>query len=370
VSRIEPPPIRRSIEVEYWVVDETGELTPPGDLFEASPGAEEEFVEPLVEIKTTPCETTRTLRDELFSRLRDVLERADDRGKRLVPLATPLGGDDVTERPSDRTRVQNRVVGDDFAYVRHCAGTHVHVEQQPGRAVDQLNTLVALDPALALVNSSSYFDGERLVAGARSKLYRRLAYADVPHQGWLWRYVDDRDEWDRRLERRYDDFVTAAVEAGVDRRTVEANFDPESAIWTPVQFREAFGTVEWRSPDAALPSQIVQLADDVAGVVDRLRDTPVRIGGDRGHVSDDEIVLPDFDAVLGYVDEAIDPGLDSSALQSYLGRMGFDTDDYRPLSRDLDAGDSLTPDTVRRLRLDAADRLERDVFKTMPARGD
>jgi gamma-glutamyl:cysteine ligase YbdK (ATP-grasp superfamily) len=370
VSRTASPPIRRSIEVEYWVTDRDGRLTPAGDLLDASPGADQEFVEPLVEIKTTPCETTRALREELFTRLADVLDRADDRDKRVVPLATPLGGDDVTERPSDRTRVQNRVVGDDFAYVRHCAGTHIHVEQQPGRAVDQLNTLIALDPALALVNSAPYFDGRRLATGARSKLYRRMAYADVPHQGWLWRYVDDTDEWDRRLERRYDDFVTAAVEAGVDRRTVEANFDPESAIWTPVQFRETFGTVEWRSPDAALPTQVVRLADDVAAVVDRLRDADVTVGGSRGVVSVDEIALPDFDTVLGYVDEAIDPGLDSPALRSYLGRMGFDVDAYQPLSPTLDASDSLTPADVRRLRLDAADRLERDVLQVEPARGD
>ncbi len=38
--------------------------------------------------------------------------------------------------------------------------------------------------------------------------------------------------------------MTAAVDAGVDRRTVAANFVPESAIWTPVQLRAEFGTVE------------------------------------------------------------------------------------------------------------------------------
>jgi hypothetical protein len=194
--------------------------------------------------------------------------------------------------------------------------------------------------------------------------------ADVPHQGWLWRYIDDAAEWDRRLERRYDDFVTAAVDAGVDRRTVEANFDPESAVWTPVQFRETFGTVEWRSPDAALPTQVVRLADDIASVVDGLRDAEVRIEGDRGHVSDDEIVLPSFDTVLGHVDDAIDPGLDSAPLRSYLDRMGLDVDAYRPLSPDLDVGDSLTHAEARQCRLDAADRLERDVLRAEPVSSD
>jgi hypothetical protein len=190
------------------------------------------------------------------------------------------------------------VVGSDFEYVRHCAGTHVHVEQQPGVAVDQHNAFVALDPALALVNSSPYFRGQRLAAGARSKLYRWMAYDDLPHQGRLWPYVDDREEYTRRLERRYEDFEAAAMDAGIDRRAVAKHFDPESAVWTPVQFREAFSTVEWRSPDAALPSDVVRLADRLAALVARLDEVEVRIEGDRGRVGPDEVVLPEFDAVM------------------------------------------------------------------------
>jgi hypothetical protein len=286
-----------------------------------------------------------------------------------VPLATPLGADAIEELPSERTRIQNRVVGESFQYVRHCAGTHVHVEQQPGRAIDQLNALVALDPALALINSSPYFEGRHLAVGARSMLYRRLGYEDVPHQGWLWRYVDDADEWDRRLERRYEEFVTAAIEAGVDRRTVEANFDPESAVWTPVQLRETFGTVEWRSPDAALPSQVVRLADEVASVVGHL-DSDVRIEGETGRVTADEIVLPEFDAVLGYVEEAIEAGLASDELCSYLDRMGFDVTAADPVSPQIDRGETITDAEAREIRLDGAARLERDVRRARSIRSD
>ena len=372
VSAYDSRPIRRSIEVEYWVIDDEGRLVEPGDLVEVAAGTEREFVEPLLEIKTTPCETTAELEAELFDRLRRVLQRADELGKGLVPLATPLTHEEIHELPSERTRIQNEVVGENFEYVRHCAGTHVHVEQQPGRAVDQFNTFVALDPALALVNSSPYFRGERLCAGARSKLYRRMGYDDVPHQGWLWRYLDDVDEWDRRLERRYDEFVARAVEAGVDRRTVESSFDPESAVWTPVQFREAFGTVEWRSPDTALPSQAARLADTLASTVDLLRttETEVRIEGDTGRIHDGELVLPAFDSVLGYVEAAIDEGLDSDSLCAYLDRMGFDVDAFEPLSGEFDGRDRVSPVEARELRLRYADRLAHDVRRSRVVRGD
>ncbi|QLH82713.1 glutamate-cysteine ligase family protein [Halosimplex pelagicum] len=363
-------PIRRSVEVEYWVIDERGRLTTPGSLVDATPGAEREFVEPLLEIKTTPCETTAELRDELRDRVTAVLDRADEVGKGLVPLATPVHAEEIAEIPGERTRVQNEVVGSDFEYVRHCAGTHVHVEQQPGVAVDQHNAFVALDPALALVNSSPYFRGQRLAAGARSKLYRWMAYDDLPHQGRLWPYVDDREEYTRRLERRYEDFETAAIDAGVERRAVARHFDPESAVWTPVQFREAFSTVEWRSPDTALPSDAVRLADRLAALVGRLDDVEVRVEGDRGRIGRDEIVLPEFDAVIGYVNDAIRDGLDSASVRAYLDRMGFEVSAYDPVAHEIDGRATVSPDAARDIRLEHADRLAADVRRVGPLTGD
>nr|WP_049890018.1 glutamate-cysteine ligase family protein [Natronorubrum bangense] len=353
--------MRRSIEVEYWVIDEQGRLTDPGDLVEASPGVEREFVAPLLEIKTTPCETTAELRDELFDRLDRVLRRAEERDKRLVPLATPVQQAPIEDRPGERTRIQDRVIGEDFEYVRHCAGTHIHVEQQPGREIDQLNTLIALDPALALVNSSPYFEGTRLTTGARSQLYRWMAYESLPHQGQLWPYVEDRAEWARRLERRYSEFVTAAIVAGCDRDTVESCFGPESAAWTPVKLRERFSTVEWRSPDTALPSQIVRLADEIVGVIEHLDDVEVRIEGETGRITDEAVVLPEFDTVQEYVEAGIRDGLSSAAVRSYLERMGFDVEAYEPLSHEIDTGEELTATEARQLRLEYAERLEQDL---------
>ena len=350
-------PVRRSIEIEYWVVDETGRLTDPGALVKTAPGVEREFVAPLLEIKTPPCETTAELRAELFDRLGAVLQRADEVGKRLVPLSTPLNHETVEELPSDRTRIQNRVIGEPFQYVRHCAGTHIHVEQQPGAAIDQLNTLIALDPALALVNSASHFRGRMLAVGARSELYRRLAYAGVDHQGRLWPYVEDRGEWTDRLEARYDEFFELATDAGVDPAAIESAFDPESAVWTPVQLRETFGTVEWRSPDATLPGEAIRLADTIADLVGRIHGTDVRIGGSTGRVGEAEIVLPEFEALRDYVDTAIDEGLGDSRLRAYLDRMGFDVGAYEPIARNLVGRGPVTPAEARSLRLDYADRL-------------
>jgi gamma-glutamyl:cysteine ligase YbdK (ATP-grasp superfamily) len=360
-------PIRRSIEVEYWVVDDDGRLTEPGPLVAASAGVEREFVEPLLEIKTTPCETTAELRAELLDRLGAVLEVADAHDMGLVPLATPVHADEIADRPSERTRIQREVIGEEFEYVRHCAGTHVHVEQLPGRVVDQVNTLVALDPALALVNSSRRYRGRVLAAGARSKLYRWKAYDGLAHQGRLWRYIDSTADWRRRLERRYEEFETAALAAGVDRQALVSSFEPESAVWTPVQIRDRFGTVEWRSPDTALPSQVLGLADHLAGTVEHLRDAEVRIEGDTGRITQDQIVLPEFSTVLDHVNTAIRDGLDAESLRGYLERMGFDVAAFDPLADRHDGRGSLTVAEARERRLAAAGELERDVRQAQSA---
>jgi hypothetical protein len=363
-------PMRRSVEVEYWVIDEDGRLTEPGELVDASEGVEREFVEPLLEIKTTPCESTAELREELFDRVGRVLRRADELGKGLVPLATPLCDGDIPDLGSERARIQDRVVGDRFEYVRHCAGTHVHVEQLPGREIDQLNVLTALDPAIALVNSSPYFGHEPLAAGARTSLYRWMAYEHLPRQGKLWPYADDTEKWARRLERRYEAFVTEAVVAGCDREAVEACFTPESAAWTPVKLRAEFETVEWRSADAALPSQVVRLADDLVRVVERLEHAELRVGGEPAGVGDETVVLPPFSAVRDLVEEGVRDGLASDAVGSYLERMGFDVDAYEPLAAELRGSGALTEAEARQTRLDYADRLDGDVRRRGRARSD
>lgn len=369
MSAHESEPIRRSIEVEYWVIDDHGRLVAPDGLTAAAAGVEREFVAPMLEIKTTPCDSHTELRRELYGRIEAVLEMADERDQHLVPLATPVNSGEIRDLPDDRTAVQAEVVGDEFEHVRHCAGTHIHVEQQPGRVVEQLNTFIAIDPALALVNSTPYYRGEEVAAGARSKLYRWLAYANLPHQGRLWPYVDSTAEWDRRLERRYEEFVTAATDAGVDRQTVEANFDSESSVWTPVQFRDTFDTVEWRSPDTALPSQVIQLADQLAAITESLRGAEVSIEGSTPEFSADEVVLPEFSHVLDNVETAITDGL-TDDLREYLDTFGFDTDAYEPTTAELAGSGDITRDEAREIRLEHANRLEDDLNHKISAAGD
>ena len=351
--------MKKSIEVEYWVVDQDGALTTPGELTEVSEYVEEEFVEPLFELKTPPRETCAGLQSTFVDQLDEVLTRAEELGKLLVPLGTPIDGGLIDRWPGERGRIQKEVLGVNFDYAKYCAGTHLHFEKR--NVTDQLNVLAGLDPALALLNSSPYFKGERIANGARAYLYRKKCYEHFPDHGQLWDYVHTVAEWEQRLERRFEEFKEAAVEAGVDGASVDANFSPDDIVWTPVRLRDAMPTVEWRAPDAALPSQILRLTEEMDAVMERLHHTNVRVAGVAGEVSSDEITLPEFDAVRAYTEEAIHDGLESPSVAAYLERMGFDVGEYDPVTSKIDGRGRVSPDEARELRLRYGRLLRRDV---------
>ncbi|MFC4541030.1 glutamate-cysteine ligase family protein [Halosolutus amylolyticus] len=354
--------MKTSLEVEYWVVDDDGDLVPPETLLDVSDHVDPEFVEPMVEIKTTPCSSMAELRAEFVDRISRVVDAARQQDKRLVPLATPLNASpaEIPYREKAGTDLQRRIVGRAFDDARVCAGTHVHFEQSS--VVDQLNALTAIDPAFALVNSSSHYRGERLLACARPYLYRRCCYETCPEQGQLWPYVASVDEWENRLETAYDGFRERALDRGVDEATFDAEFDPYDAVWTPVRLRDAFPTVEWRSPDATLPSEILRLAGDVRSIVTDATDHGTVVAGADAAPSDDAVSLPSFETVDRTTDTAIHDGVADPAVRDYLRMFDITAADYDPLA-DRHPDERLSKRRACRLRLRAADRLEADLTR-------
>ena len=349
--------MRLGIEVEYWLVDEAGSLVSADDVISACKGVDPEMIEPLLEVKTPPCDSFEELVNVFSERLGAVRDEARSRGRRLVPLGTPLTDESLEHRSKTRIEVQNTVLGDDLAHAGHCAGTHLHFEQD--EPVDQIRVLTALDPAFALVNTSPYYRGERLTACARPYVYRRMCYGSFGGHGQLWEYPDSVDDWRGRVDNRFEMFVEQAVENGVDRETVENEFSPADALWTPVCLRDDLGTVEWRTPDAASPLDLCRLADDVSDVVQEAVDGGTEISSVVR--TDGTVSVPPFETLSDYVDDAIRDGLTDGRVKGYLSRFGFDTDGYSPTGESIDGHRSVDTKTARRIRLRAADRLDRDL---------
>lgn len=343
-------------EIEYWVVDREGRLTSADGILDAHEYVVPEFVDSLIEIVLPPVATPAALERTFEEVLTAVLDAASAAGVRLVPLGTPL----LEESPpirSERGRILERIHGDRLRFAKNCAGTHVHFDQTD--PIAQANLLTALDPVLALVATAPYYGGRLTSSSARAAAYRRGMGERFRRFRELRPYVRSHEERETRDRERFEAFVGLAVEAGIDPALVTAQFRPENVRHGPVRIRDDLGTVEWRAPDTALPSQVARLAFDVAGVLEGCLTKPVVVGSDVG-VHPDRIVVPPFELLSSVSDEAIDEGL-TPRVREYLTAFGFDVSAYSPLAERFPADDPLPEPEARRLRLVAADALERDV---------
>jgi hypothetical protein len=344
------------VEAEYWVIDETGTLCDGRELLDAHECVEPEFISSLVEIKTPPVETEAALRRALQSTLQTVLAAADAQGKRLVPLGTPLA-DSSSPIVSERGRLLERIYGDGIKPAMQCAGTHIHFDA--GNVPRQVNLLTALDPALALVSSSPCYAGERAMHASRPYAYRSLCGEEFVQFRDLWEYTTTAAAWDDRLAAAHEAFRTLAIGRGVTEQEFTTHFQPKNTMPTPVRVRQQFPTIEWRAPDTALPSQVVTLTSDVSRLVSQTASKPVEIG--EPGVGPERIRIPAFDDLTQLTAAAIERGLDSPAVWEYLEAMSIDPRDYQPISSEIGHHSPISVAEARRIRLDYADRLERDV---------
>lgn len=343
------------LEAEYWVIDDTGALCDGRELLDAHEYVDPEFVASLIEIKTPPVESELELREALQSTLQAVLTVATANGKHLVPLGTTLS-DSSSPIVSERGRLLERIYGEGIKPATQCAGTHIHFD-----AVNiprQVNLLTALDPVLALVSSSPCYASEHVMHASRPYAYRSLCGDEFTRFRDLWEYTTDTAAWDERLASEYETFRTLAVDRGVSEAEFMAHFQPENTMPMPVRVRRRFSTVEWRAPDTALPSQIVRLAMDMSQLIEQTASKSVEIG--EPGIDTYRIRIPAFDDLLRITAAAMEHGLNSSLVWDYLEAMSLNPRDYSPIADDIDHH-PVSVAEARRIRLEYADRLERDV---------
>lgn len=356
----EPPGTGMAVgmEIEYWVVDSDGRLCAGEEVVASHDRISHEFVAPMIEVETPPHEDLDAVRRDLREVLEAGMAAADREGKSLVPLGTPLVNESMPAI-SERGRLLERLYGEGLEYAKHCAGTHVHFDK---RAVpDQLNLLTALDPVLALVASSPYYDGERLAHSSRAYVYRYETGREFSRYRDLWEYTDSMNEWNARLADAYEELRALAAERGIDDATFEKHIEPENSVLTPVRLRLGSPTVEWRAPDAALPSQLLALLSDVTGAVSALEDRSLAIGGDgEPGIDEERVTIPAFEELRDLTREAIVDGR-TPAVEGYLGAFGIDSQGYGPLSEEIAGEERIDRERAREIRLEYAARLREDV---------
>ncbi|GAA0238919.1 glutamate-cysteine ligase family protein [Haladaptatus pallidirubidus] len=347
--------MKLGLELEYWVVDDSGALVGADELLDIHEAVVPELIDPMIEIQLPPADGLTELRQNLITILETVLARASDLDKHLVPLATPL-----TEHQfpitSDRGKLLQRIYGDEIKYAKNCAGTHIHFDK--GSVVDQLNLLTALDPAIALVSSSPYYDGVLMGMDARALSYRTHSTELLTRYRDLWPYAKTTEEWDERLAQMYETLKLQAEQLDIPEVEFTHFIQQEDVVLTPVRLREETPTVEWRAPDVALPSQILQFVSDISMLMSLTEEKSVNIG--TPGIRLEEIGIPPFGELRAITATAMNDGLSERVCQ-YLAAMRFDINQYEPLAEEIAGEYRLSVADARKIRLEYANRLREDV---------
>lgn len=335
--------MKAGLELEFWVIDEEGKLDYAKPVAERVYFASQEFSQSMIEIQTEPHEDVDELLKEAISKVEILAELAKKDGKRIVPLGTPLNSGKVEVYESERFQIEQQVIGPEVKHAGRTAGLHIHFEKED--ALRQLNTLTALDPLSALTNSSPRYQGKKIADGCRNEVYRHKACGAFPEQRELWAYMDSITEWREKREELFERFEQEAGKKGIEPERFERFFQPENAVWTPVKLREDYPTVEWRSPDTTLLTEVIKLVKAVKPIVQKKKRSE----------------LPDFEEVKSTSDKAIDKGLESREVREYIKEIGADPSDFSPLSQELELPEKVSREKAREIRLDVAERLTEDL---------
>lgn len=351
--------MKKGVELEYWVIDEKGRLENAEKVSKEFEFAHPEFVKPLLEIKTDPQVNLDELREEMFDRVRRCFDKAREKNLRLVPTGTPLNSERIEIIPgSGRVELEKRFFPEHNIKDRSRAGTHVHFEKFD--TIKQLNLLTALDPASALLNSSPFHKGEKIASSSRNYFYRYKWKCQFPEHISLWDYADSAEEWESRTQERFNELREAAIENGIESAQFEEHYSADDSVWIPIRLRNNFGTVEWRSGDAAIPSQVFKLVKKISQILESSRDKELGFA-DETVVDDEKIILPRFDRLEELSKEASLEGLMSDEVSNYLKKLSFNLDQYNPLTENLSDKNNLELEEARELRLKASKILEEDL---------
>jgi uncharacterized protein with ParB-like and HNH nuclease domain len=72
-------------------------------------------------------------------------------------------------------------------------------------------------------------------------------------------------------------------------------------------------------------------------------------------VMEDDFSKPSFDELEKLSEKAIEEGLQNEEVREYLLDCGFDVGGYSPLSQEIEAGENLSLQEVRKIRLSVAE---------------
>ncbi len=403
---------RIGLEQEFFLVDETGDLSNRGDEFlqgcHLMAGATNlspqyfvpEFVKCMVEINTPPAYSGTELATEYLKNLKLALAVAKQMNLRLYPLSSyPLHIMPVM-RDKPNYHIQARTVGyDRFLHAGKCTGTHLHLEVPPGVidarvAVSYNSTAAEREELLNIYNLATAFDSALISLGTiryrGSKVFGwEGVYTDLQPVGGLMPYADTVEDLVEQQFSRYYAWLQALDRAGIERHHfLEAGGSLLKSAWNPIRLNK-LGTVEIRCIDSNYPSVIIAIVALLEKAAHRVRSEQLKVRPAKEvytfEVSEEYLWVPDFDYLNGellyaaategvkhpkvkvYVDSILQFAIqDGGEGAKYLTKLRAELDRYHSIEADIlqeftPATAKLSRDEGLRLVRECCDKLEAQV---------
>jgi len=275
------PTVGVAVSVDYWVVDEAGDLADPARVA-SLPGADRTDSPYSITVETPVCGSCDGLRVALCGELQRALGAAAERDCRL--LAVGVRPDQIHRRQRNEPPPET-------------AGTRVRFETGPETATTVYNVLLALDPVFVLL-SSTCEDGP--------SPRRRAALVDE----------------DRPAVQGY-----RAARPTTERVPSTRQHDESTDHWQPVVLVDEV-TVEWRTLASSTPTLLVDLIGDVLTVLRQATECRIEVGTFGNGFEVGCLSLPTAAWRQRYLSDAVTDGLQSVRLRAYLERLGFATGWY------------------------------------------
>jgi hypothetical protein len=356
------------IEVEYFLIDSKGSLTPTAPSILADPRlqgiAVPESSHNCIEIHSAPLDNIVDLDLNLRANVKKVLDVATENGTLLVPTTT-ITKDKLEKISSPRYDISDAIFGMASETQNHIAGTHMHVDRAKNLA-KQYALFYALDPSFVLLASSPFFFGQNSLVDHRAGIYRNGVFKDHPEYGQI--FPPSKNPL-MIYEQLHEQFVAMCEEKGLNPE----GYNELNTYWGPIRFSK--NTIENRSPDNNLISNIIGLSAVYMGLNRQLPtlDIPILSPADHEQMVNGNILMglraPATHQYLSHLVQLSKKGLTAEELV-YLDPIEKILKDSRTFSDELcsyaknqglSAESRIAPLEAKQLRLYAADRLSRDL---------
>ena len=310
----------------------------------------------MLEIASSPHERIPKAMGSLLSDLEYALDIAQKKGVLLCPLGTYPGKFTPRMRIEKGYKIKEDIFGKStFRIAGRCIGFHCHYTLPRGifdyqlrmiqmmaltrvrdSLVNSYNTLIAIDPALTtLMQSSPYYQGERLGKDARLIMYRggevldnpRGLYAKFQEFGRLPPYKPTTLDIVDMVMTRFDTWKMYLMSLGINIRTLSLYGSVLATTWNPVKVNP-HGTLEQRGMDMNHPLCILGVGVLMKFLLrtlqrERYAVVPSEIGiKEPFKVEKDVIYVPPYPYVRTVLQkEAAYRGLESDEVHKYCKRF-------------------------------------------------